>query len=58
MFCAVADLPIVVSLLGEHDDGGALLLPDHPPEVVLCVGQRALRGNELSYTVVALPEKK
>ena len=41
-------------MFGEHDNGGALLFPNHPPKVVLCVWQGTLGGYELLCTVVAL----
>lgn len=31
---AVALHPSLLLLLGQHDDGGTLVLPDHPPEVL------------------------
>ena len=56
MCYVVADHSFFFLLLGEHDDGRAFLFPDHPPEIILCVWQGALRGNELSDTMVALSE--
>ena len=32
--------------MGDHNDDGDILLPDHPPEEVRAVAHGALRGNE------------
>ena len=52
--------PIVVTLLpallytpGQHDDGPRVRLPAHPPEVVPCRVERALRHYELPLRVEA-----
>ncbi len=41
-------------LLGEHHNGGTVLLPNHPPEVIRCVWKRSLCGYEGITLVVAL----
>jgi len=50
----VALLPPLLHAAGQHDDGPAVLLPDHPPEVVSGRVQRALGHDELSGGVVTL----
>lgn len=37
--------PAHLSQLGEHDHDGGVVLPQHPPEVLGGLGQRALRGK-------------
>lgn len=51
--------PVVVALLAallhaprQHDDGLAVALPAHAPEVVSCRVQRPLRDDELTWRVV------
>ena len=46
--------PPSFSLLREHDDGGSFVLPDHLPEVINSVWQRALCCDELFTLCVAL----
>lgn len=41
----------------QHDKGLYILLPDHPPELADCGGQRTLSCNELFSGVVTLPNK-
>lgn len=43
---------------GKHDNGGTLVLPNQPPEVILSVWQRALSGNVCLALVVALCKKR
>lgn len=43
--------------LCEHDNGVALPLPHHPPEILHGVGQRSLRGNEVILLAIALQGK-
>ena len=52
--------PDLLSLLdlGQHDDGVALPLPDHPPEVLHRVCQRPLGGDEVVLLPVALRGKQ
>ena len=40
--------------VGQHDNGGRVLLPDHPPEVIHRLLQGALRSDVLLGIVVAL----
>ena len=51
---SLSHLPVILLVFGEHDNGGALLLPDHSPEVVLCVWEGTLGGYELPGTIVTL----
>ena len=37
--------PAHLSELGEHDDNGGVVLPQHPPEVLHRLVQRALGGD-------------
>jgi len=39
---------------GEHNDGVALPLPHHPPEILHRVRERSLRGNEVILLAIAL----
>ena len=50
----VAASPVALPFLGQHDDSGALLFPDHPPEVLCGVWQWTLCRNEGFSMVVAL----
>lgn len=43
--------------LCEHDNGVALPLPHHPPEILHGVWQRPLRGNEIILLAIALQRK-
>lgn len=52
----VALLPPLLHAPGQHDDGAAVLLPHHPPEVVAGRVQGALRHQELTRGVEALEE--
>ena len=47
-------LHLVLLQLGNHDDGGAVKLPDHPPEVGQSCGRRALGRYVLVGLLVAL----
>lgn len=38
----------------QHDDHLSIVIPNHPPEVCGCVGQRMLGNDELVAPVVAL----
>lgn len=44
--------------LCEHDYDGRLVLPDHPPEVLNCVLQRGLGGDEGTLDLVALHTRR
>ena len=44
--------------LGQHDNDGHIVLPDHPPEVSQSVLQWTLSGYEGIAVVVALGERK
>ena len=48
------DYLVALHEVGEHDDDGDVLLPDHAPEVVERADERALRRDELAPRVVAL----
>lgn len=41
----------------QHDQSLYILLPDHPPEIFDCDGQRTLSCNKLLPGVVTLPNK-
>ena len=51
---AVALDPSPLFFLGEHNNGGSLLLPYHPPEVICCIRQGTLGCNVGRTLVVAL----
>ena len=46
--------PALFHTTSQHDDGTAILLPDHPPEVVPRTRKRSLRHDELPWTVETL----
>lgn len=38
----------------QHHNNLSIMIPDHPPEVCGCVGQRMLGNDELVAPVIAL----
>ena len=49
--------PLLLAL-GEHDNDGSVVLPDHSPEVSQRVLQRPLRGDEGIAVMIALQEER
>ena len=44
--------------LGQHDNGGEAMLPNHTPKVTSCVGHRTLGSNVGIQIAVTLRGKK
>ena len=54
----VALLTALFDAAREHDDGTAVALPHHPPEVIARRVQRTLRHDEFSRRIVTLRKKE
>ena len=50
----VSSYPAHFPLLGEHDDDGGVVLPQHPPEVLHGLVERALSGDVGAAVPVAV----